>query len=68
VDVKSAKDVSIEVAQNITIMAMQDINIKSATKITMDAPDIILNGNIQHDGNITTGGTHTDSVGSHCSC
>jgi phage baseplate assembly protein V len=39
--------------------------IVSAGTITITAPTITIKGDIQHQGNITTTGTHTDSVGIH---
>jgi phage baseplate assembly protein V len=64
-NLKTAQAIVIEVTGgDVTIKSSANINIEAPTQIYLKGP-MKFEGDIQHIGNMTTSGTHTDSVGHH---
>jgi len=53
-----------KVDKGATIEAGQAVTIK-APSLTIDCPNVTINGDIAHNGSMTTSGIHTDSLGDH---
>ena len=47
------------------VESSKPVTIKSSGTVTIEAPTVVINGNIQHTGNMATSGVHTDSNGVH---
>jgi phage baseplate assembly protein V len=67
VKVPEAGDLSVDIVATGPISVKSDapITIESAVSISLKAPQVAIEGNITHTGNMTTSGTHTDSIGTH---
>ncbi len=47
------------------VESSKPVTIKSEGSVTITAPTVVINGNIQHTGNMNTSGVHVDSNGVH---
>ena len=75
IEIEAGESITVEAGENITIEAAENIKVKckkisieAEESITMKAPTMQIESTISHDGSMSTSGTHTDSVGPHCSC
>ena len=73
INIKAAEDINITADGNLTINIEGETNIHTVgrTNITSDevvkitAPEIVFEGDIKHEGSMTTSGTHSASIGTH---